>query len=438
MLFTFAVALGTGLVFGLVPAWLTARSDPNATLRSTSARAGTSSGQARLRNALVVVEMALALILLSGAGLMIRTFANLVRTDPGFDMRHALSAEIWLTGSHYDSPATTSEYYRTLLTRLQALPGVKSAAVVEAGLPLERGGNISVFMNGQRLQGGVDYRTVTPGYFRTLGVALTQGRDFTSSDDGAAVPVVVVNQAFAHRYLHDGALGRGMTVGGSDSTVRTVVGVTGDIKSYIGQEPPAIVYIPSPQTPAGFTRIFNGWFPIHVLVRASGDPAAIAGTVASAVRAVDPQVPVGQVRPMADVLGASLALQRFVMVVLTAFAALAIALATIGIYGLISWFVMRSTRDIGVRMALGARPRDVTRLVVRRGMVLALTGAAIGVAGALILSRLLESMLFEVRPADPATLAGVTLVLVVLAAIACYIPARRAAGVDPVVSLRAE
>ncbi len=288
------------------------------------------------------------------------------------------------------------------------------------------------------MQGGIDYRTITPRYFRTLGVAITEGRDFTDADDAVGAPVVLVNESFARQYLRDGRLGRSVMVGGSDSTARTIVGVVGNIKSYIGFQPPPIVYLPSAQTPAGFTQIFNGWFSIHVLVQAAGDPAALAGAVAAAIRAADPQVPVGQVRAMGEVLDASLALQRFVMILLSVFAALAIALAMIGIYGLISWFVARSTRDIGVRLALGAMPRDVTRLVVRRGLGLALGGAAIGVVGALALSRLLGSLLFGVTPADPVTLGGVTVLLAFVAAVACYIPARRAGRVDPIVSLRSE
>ena len=438
LLFTFGVALAAGVGFGLAPAWLTANADPQAALQAASARTTGSVGQGRLRNVLVIAEIAMALILLSGAGLMIRTFANLIHTDAGFDPRHELSAEIWLTGSRYETPTAIAGFYADLTTRLQALPGVASAAVVEAGLPLERGGNMGVSYNGQPLRGGIDYRTVTPGYFRTLGVAVREGREFVAADDAGGQPVVVVNESFnRQQYLPGRALGQALTIGGN-KTPRAIVGVVGDVRSFIGFRAPPTVFLPSAQTPFDFTRVFNGWFPIHVMVRATGDPAPLAGVVTRTIHDADPQIPVGQVQTMDGVLNGSLSLQRFVMVVLGAFAAVAVALAMVGIYGLISWFVVRSTRDIGVRIALGALPRDVMTLVLRRGMALAITGAAIGVAGALALTRLLASLLFGIAPDDPGTLVGVAVLVGAVALAACYFPARRAARVDPIVSLRTE
>ena len=249
---------------------------------------------------------------------------------------------------------------------------------------------------------------------------------------------MIVNQAFARRHFPAGALQHALTVGGSDKTQRVIVGVVGDVRSFIGFPPQATVFLPSAQTPFFLTRLFNGWFPIHVVVRAAGDPAALDVAVTRVIHETDPQVPVGRVRAMGSVLDASLGLQRFVMILLSAFGALAIALAVVGIYGLISWFVVRSTRDIGVRLALGALPRDVMALVLRRGMTLALTGGAVGVLGALALTHLLQNLLFEVKAADPVTFVGVTALLGIVAALACYIPARRAARVDPIVSLRSE
>ncbi len=409
LLFTFAVALLTGVIFGIVPAWLTASADPQAALQAGSTRATGSVRQGKLRNALVIAEFAMSVILLAGAGLMIRTFANLMHTEAGFDTRHTLSAEIWLTGSRYDSPSTVAAYYQTVVTRLQATPGVAAAAVVEAGLPLERGGNISVSRGSERLHGGIDYRTVTPGYFRTLGVPVRQGREFAVADDAGAVPVIVVNEAFLRqRYLAGEVLGQDLIVGGGSTVPRAIVGVVGDVKSFVGFPAPPTVFLPSAQTPFDLTRIFNGWFPIHVMVRAAGDPASLAIAVARVLHDVDPEVPVGRVQPMAGVLDASLALQRFVMLLLSAFAALAIMLAVVGIYGLISWFVVRSTRDIGVRVALGARPADVMALVLRRGMGPGVRGCVIGLLGAVALTRLLAGLLFNVAPADPLTLVAVT------------------------------
>jgi putative ABC transport system permease protein len=260
MLFTFGVALFTGVIFGLIPAWHTARTDPQAMLRNSSGRTTATAGQSRVRDALVVTEVALSLVLLVGAGLMIRTFANLMRTDPGFDPQHQLSAEIWLTGSRYDSPTTIAGFYRDLTARLQAIPGVASSAVVEAGMPLERGGNMGVSIDGQPIHSAVDYRTITPDYFRTLGIATHAGRTFTTADDAGAAPVIVISDAFAKRYFPDGSpIGRSVKVGGSSDVPRTVIGVVGDVKSFIGYPAQATVFLPSAQTPYAFTRIFNGW-----------------------------------------------------------------------------------------------------------------------------------------------------------------------------------
>jgi predicted permease len=436
LLFTFGVALVTGVVFGWVPAWQTSRADPQGALKESALRTTGSAAQGRVRNVLVTGEVALALVLLTGAGLMIRTFANLLHTDPGFDPRHEASAEIWLTGARYDSAAAITAFYRNLTARLDALPGVVSSAVVEAGLPLERGGNLSAMQHGQSV-GQNDYRTITPGYVQTLGITVTQGRDIATTDDASAPAAMLVNQAFAHQYLHDQPLGQILSIGGN-GVDRTVVGVIGDVRSFVGTSAPPAVYLPSAQTPASVTRIFNGWFPIHVLLRTRGDPAHAVAALRRAITATDPQVPIGQVRPMTDVLHATLSLQHFVMIVLSVFAALAITLAMVGVYGLISWFVVRSTREIGVRIALGARAIDVLRLVVGRGLLLTLIGVALGVAGSLALTRVLASLLYQVSPGDPVILAGVAALLVLVGIAACYIPARRATRVDPLIAMRAE
>jgi putative ABC transport system permease protein len=434
--FTMVVALVTGVIFGLVPAWQMARTDPQSTLKESASRTTGSAAQGRLRNVLVTAEVALALVLLSGAGLMIRTFANLMRTDAGFDPTHLVSAEIWLTGSRYDSSAAVSAFYHQVVDRLTATPGVVSAAVVEAGLPLERGGNVSAVRHGQPV-GQNDYRTITPGYFTTLGVRVLLGRDIAAGDDDGAAPVMLVNRAFAHQYLNDAALGEQLSIGGN-KVQRTVVGVVGDVRSFVGVPAQPTVYLPSAQTPFSLTRVFNGWYPIHVIARMRDDPAYAVNAMRQAIAAVDPQVPVGQVLPLRDVLLRSLAMQRFVMLLLSAFAVLAIVLAMVGVYGLISWFVVRATRDIGVRIALGAGRGDVLRMVVGRGMLLAGAGVVLGVAGSLALTRLLGSMLYHVKPADPVVLGGVAVALTVVAAMASYLPALRATRVDPLIAMRAD
>jgi predicted permease len=291
--FTFAVSWCTGVAFGLAPAWRAARRDPHDTLSEGSGRSTSAARQGRLRNLLVVGEIALSLVLLVGAGLLIRTFANLFHTDPGFDTSRVVSAEIWVTGSRYEGAPAISSFYQDLTRRITALPGVAQAAVVEAGLPLERGGNVAVSVEGGR-QLPTDYRTVTPGYFETLDIPLVQGRTLTTGDATAGAPVVVVNESFARRYLDDGnALGRTLQLEGRSDAPRRVVGVVRDVKSFIGFPAQPTVFIPSAQTPLAFTQVFSSWFPMHVIVRTAGDPAVVQAALARVIHDADPHVPVG-------------------------------------------------------------------------------------------------------------------------------------------------
>jgi putative ABC transport system permease protein len=437
--FTFALSLASGVVFGLLPAWQASRPDVHEGLKEGSGRTTAAVGHGRMRDALAVAEIALSLVLLVGAGLLIRTVGNLLRTDPGFDPRHVLSAEIWLNGTGYDSSAAIAGFYHRLTSRVELLPGVRSAAVVEAGLPLERGGNQYVTIEGRADGASVDYRTVTPGYFRTLGIPLARGRAFGAGDVEGADPVAVVNESFARRYLADRvAVGRTVSFDGGRRPPRRIVGVVGDVRSFIGSPARPTVFLPSAQTPAGYTRIFGSWFPIHVVVSAAGDPAAMVVGVTRAIHDTDPRVPVGRVRPLEEVLSQSVAESRFQMLLLSVFAGLALVLAAVGIYGVMSYLVAQRRHEIGVRLALGAVPREVLRLVLRRGLGLALTGAALGLLGSVALTRLLGGFLYGISPADPATYAAVTALLLLVALAACFIPARRAARVDPVVALRSE
>src|SRR5205809_4810196 len=387
LLFTGVTSLCVGVVLGLLPAWQATTADPHVGLKEGTGRATTGAGTGRLRGALVVSESALSLVLLVGAGLLLRTVANLMRTDAGFDPRRVVAAEIWLTGSRYDSTLSIAAFYDRLRERLEASPGVRSAAVIEAGIPLVRGGNLAVAVDGE-YPPATNYRTVTPRYFETMAIPLRRGRDFVAGDVQTAEPVAIVSASFAERYLGGDGLGRMVTVGGRPAAPRRVVGVVGDTKQFIGAPVTPTAYVPSAQTPAGFTRLFNSWFPIHVAVRTAGDPAVLKQLVARPIRETDARVPLGRVRTMEEILSASLGFHRFLMLLLVAFAGLAIALAAVGIYGVMSYLVTQSTREIGVRIALGAQPRQVRGVVIRHGMLLAGIGAIVGVAGSLALTRL--------------------------------------------------
>ena len=437
LLFTAAASVLTGAAFGLVSAWRASATDVHDALKEGAGRATAAPREGKVRDALVIAEVALSLMLAVGAGLLMRSIENLVRTDVGFDPGHVLAAEIWLTGSGYDSTSAIAAYYDRLTQRLEREPGVRSAAVIEAGIPLVQGGNLAVAVDGVYPPATINYRTVTPGYFRTMGITIEQGRDFAASDAGGP-PVVIVSESFARRFLGAGALHRAVTVGGGTQVPGRVVGVVGDVRQFVGDAVTPTAYLVSAQTPGGLTRMFSSWFPIHVVVRADKGPAALRGVVERAVRQTDPRVPVGRVRTMDEILSGSVALQRLVTVLLVVFASLAAVLAAIGIYGVMSYVVAQRRHEIGVRIALGAVPREVHRLVIGRGMGLAAAGIAIGLALSAALTRLLKSQLYGVTPADPATYLAVTVLVAAVALAACYLPARRAARVDPMVALRAE
>ncbi len=436
--FTLLVALVTGVLFGVAPAAYAMRTNLNDTLKDGAGRASAGAGRARLRQGLVIGELAISLVLLTGAGLMIATFAKLLNTNPGFNPHHVLSMQFWLTGSKYRTTPEIANFYRALEQRIGGLPGVEDTAVVAAGLPLERGGNNGVRIAGEQESEfhSVDYREITPGYFATLGVPLKQGRLFTSADSEKSAPVVIVNEAFVRKYLSGReALGEHVQVSGVWSEV---VGVVGDVKSYVDQPPEPATFIPAAQASFGTSKLFEGWFPRSILVRTSGDPLRLSQPVREAVKSVDAGVPTGGIRSMDQVLSRSLALRSFLMALLSLFGALALVLASVGIYGVMAFAVSQRTREIGVRMALGARSRDVLRLILAEGLRLVLAGVALGLIAAFFLTRLLQGMIYGVSLHDPLVAVAVNVIMIAIAVLACCAPARRAMRVDPIESLRYE
>jgi len=436
--FTFLISILTGAVFGIAPALYATKTNLSETLKEGEGRASAGAGRARLRQGLVIGEFALSLVLLTGAGLMIATFAKLMNTNPGFDAHHVLTMQFWLNGSKYDSTPEIMRFYRAVEQRIEGLPGVNAEGVVAAGLPLERGGN-----NGVRIAGpkesewiSMDYREITPGYFRAIGTTLRQGREFTETDAETSSSVVIINEAAARKYFPDqGPLGKHLYVSG---VLSEVVGVAGDVKSYLDQPAEPTTFIPAAQAKWGTSRLFEGWYPRSIVVRTTGNPLILNRALREAVAAADPLVPTGAVRSMDQVLAHSLALRSFMMRLLSIFGGLALVLASVGIYGVISFAVSQRTREIGVRMALGARPADVLQMILTEGLKLVAVGVVLGTAAALLLTRLLEGMVYGVSMRDPLIFALVNLLMAAVSLAACYVPARRAMRVDPLVALRYE
>ena len=434
--FTLAVAVITGILFGLVPAFRASFGEIYEKLGVGTIRMSSGLRQGRFRAALVISEVAMCLILLTGAALLIETFWHVLNTDPGFNPSQVLSMEVYLSGSRYNSTATVSRYYDEAVQRIEPLPGVESASAITGGLPLRRGANFGLSVAGKPIEHTFEIRMVLPDYFRTMGVPLVQGRPLTIADNDKSSPAAVISQKAA-RLLFPGQnpIGQRFQLEKLDWQV---VGVVGDVRSYLDEPAGAGVYIPLAQTPYPVLNLISIWFPEYIVVRASTDPLVLSHTVEQQFRAIDPSVGVGHVRTMEQVRSAAVAMRRFNMALLSIFAALALVLAAIGIYGVIAYSVTQRTHEIGIRMALGAKHTDVLRLVLSQGMILTGFGVGLGIAGALALTRLLESYLYRVQPTDPIAFSSTALLLGAVAMLASYIPARRATKVDPLIALRHE
>jgi putative ABC transport system permease protein len=437
--FAFTAAIVTGLLFGLAPAWQAGKIDVNHALKESAGKGGTPRG--RLRGTLVVAEVALSLVLLVGAGLLIRTFVNLLSVEPGFDPNNVLTCQIALNGSRYDTTNEAAAFYREALERIKALPGVEAAAVINK-LPLEWQFNMPVVFpeNPDQVQ-SVQLRVISPDYFRVMKIGLQQGREFTDADNPGTAPVVIVNDAFARRYF-DGKnpLNQQFTVGrGLNEPARQVVGIVGDIKqSSLNSAPPPMVFVPLPQLSDRLMSVVRTFTATHFTIRTTVAPLSLSNALKREIATIDATLPLTEIRSMEEVTARSVAAQRFNMLMIGLFAGLGLLLAAVGIYGVVAYSVAQRTNEIGLRIALGAQAGDVMKLVLKHGLGLALFGVALGLIASLALTRLMTSLLFGVGATDPLTFFGISLLLIVVALLACYIPARRATKVDPMVALRYE
>jgi predicted permease len=442
--FTLTVSIATGIAFGVVPA-LQATGALGLTQRLKDVGGGVVGARAgaRARNALVVTEIGLAVMLLVGAGLLLRSFLHLLSTDLGFDTRGVLSFQLSLPDNRYSEPHQSNAYYTSLLEQLRRLPGVQSAGATFR-LPIAGAGfSVSVYDLDGRVLTPEEWRTfntevriVTPEFFRTIGIPVLHGRGFTDRDRAGAPAVVLLSEAAARRLWPDAdALGRRFTIGtrmglGGDRLGGEVVGIVRDVRDRGPVSPPRpTAYFAHAQFPVRF---------MAVAVRTAGDPAALVQPVRSLVVAADPEVPLFRVRTMDELSAAVVARPRLYSLLLGLFAAVAMLLAAVGIYGVMAQTVARRRQEIALRLALGAQTRDVLGMVLRDGFQLAVLGAALGVGGALASSRLVVSLLHGIRPLDAPTFALVPLVLLAVAVAASLVPARRASRVDPMVALRTE
>ncbi len=437
--FTGLLAVATTLIAGLAPALQLSRPDL-ARLAGAGGRGESAPMRRRLRRGLVVAETAVSVVIVVGAVLLARSFVELRGVELGYETDNRLTFRIGVPAAEYPEAADVVGFYEQLLQRIEGLPGVRTAGAARV-LPLTRTiGDWSITVEGRPELApenpNGDWQVVTPGYFETMGIELLDGRFLTDADRADAVPVALVNETMAERYWPGGAVGRRFHLGTLDQPWITIVGVTRDIRhNAVIEEPRAEMYIPHAQFPAQ-TRFAPR--SMTVVSRTAGDPRAVVPDVRAAVRSLDPTLPITDVRTMDAIAANALAPQRFSALLLSLFAGLAMTLAAVGLYGVISFGVARRRAEIGIRVALGARPVNVIRLVMREGVALTAIGSTIGLACAWALSRVLESLVYEVSARDPVAFIVAPIVLVGTAVLATSIPARRATRVDPLESMRAE
>lgn len=448
LLFTLLVSLFTGVLFGLAPALQAARTDLISTLKEGGR---TSNAQSRgwVRKSLVVTQTALALVLLIGAGLLLRSFWGLQRVPTGFNPEHLLTMRLSPPATRYGSNQQVASLYEGLTTRLQSLPGVQSVAVSDR-VPIGGGNSDTIIqIEGHPFELEIaryntDFRVVSPEYFQTMDQRLISGRYFVEFDREGSPNVTVVNETLAHRQWPDeNPIGKRLRLldappERASSQYMTIVGVVADAKNRtLTGDTRQDVYVPLRQQTVSMGRLGQS-VSMGLLIRTTGNPASLTNAIREEVRAADPDIPITQVRTMEQIIGTAIVRPRFNLILLATFAVVALGLGAIGIYSVIAYSVAQRTHEIGVRMALGAQPRDVLKMVLGQGMRLALAGAGIGLVGAFALTRVMQSLLFQVSPTDPLTFLGVAGLLMLVAILACYVPARRATKVDPMIALRYE
>ncbi len=447
--FTTVLSLATGLIFGLIPALQSSKTDLTSTLKETGGRSGTGFRQNKTRSILVVVEVALALTLLVGSALLIRSAIALGRVEPGFDAGNVLTMRMSITGPQYGSAQAVDLMIRNGVERLRTVPGVVDAAAT-CCVPLQGGYGLPFVIAGRPLtdgpfHGGGGWINITPSYFDVFKIPVKQGRAFTERDDSLAPPVVMINEAFANRYFKDQdplanrlTIGKGVMREFATEAERQIVGVVGDTRDGgLQQQPQPAMYIPQAQVPDAANALNLGLSPVGWVVRTTADPYAASESIQASLRE-STGLPVSQVRSMADVVVRSTSRQRFNMWLMTIFGGSALLLAAIGIYGLMAYSVEQRTQEIGIRLSLGADRGTVQRMVIVQGMRLAIVGVVVGLGTAWGLAQFMRSFLFEVEVRDPLVFVGVPIVLTVVALVAVWLPSLRASRVNPMVALRYE
>ena len=433
--FTFGVSMIAGLLAGLAPVWHSTRTNLNDALKS-GGRGASGAGHNRLKSVLVVSEVALTLVLLVGAGLLVRSFVEIQRADLGIEPENVLALQISLPRDSYQEETKRLAFYEQLLARIGASPGVIKAGAINI-VPFSSTENSSSFQiigrppfpNGEEPDAQV--RVTTPEYFEAIGTGLRRGRLYSAQDNADATRVVLINEEFAKKFFQgQDPIGQRLNFGGGEKQTQQIIGVVADVTNDdLDNEVDPTAYSPYAQNPS---------FTMNLVIRGTHDPAQLAAATRSELQALDSYLPVSNVKPLRQMIHERSSPKRLMAYLMGIFGVVALLLASVGIYGVMSYAVTQRTQEIGVRMALGAQALDVLKLVVRNGMTIALVGVVIGLGGAFALSRLLGSMLFKVTPTDLMTFAVVSISLIVVALIACYIPARRATKVDPLVALRHE